>query len=247
MSDLAALQDRMAQALLHGDFAALASMVLEGPLTAGEALSVHRNTAVWGLVNALRLSHPTVDALVGEAFFDQAALAFVQDDPPSGAWLTGYGAGFAAFLADYPFAADLPYLADVARFDFAAEAVAGLAVGEDGPILDLGEALLTLDASLTLIDLDHAAAAVRDALDQGDEALAALDVRYDPHALALWRLPDGAGVRRLAPLSAAFLKAVQQGGDLAAVLATEADLALIQTEVFAAPFVRIAAKSSPKD
>src|SRR6202000_1958685 len=108
-------------------------------------------TALHGLVNALRLSCPTVDALVGEAFFDQAAQAFVQDHPPASAWLTGYGASFADFLDAYEPARDLPYLADVARFDFAIEPVGGEAAGLDGRSLDLGEAVLILDASLRLI------------------------------------------------------------------------------------------------
>jgi hypothetical protein len=243
MSDLAALQDRLAQALLDGDLDAVAPAVRRGPILADEALSVHRNTALHGLVNALRLSHPTVDALVGEAFFDQAALAFARAHPPAGAWLTGYGAGFAAFLQTYGPAADLPYLADVARFDFAVEAVAGLACGVDGASVDLGEAVLTLDASLTLIPLDYPAAAIRDALDQDEDALGRIDMRPRRHGLAIWRLADGAGLRVLSPVSADVLAGLMQDGDLEAVVGDESDLTLLQTEVFAAPFVRIAAKA----
>ena len=246
MSDLAALQDEMAKALLYGDFEGLCTAFAGGPIAAAEALSVHRNTAVHGLVNALRLSHPTVDALVGEAFFDQAALAFVWDHPPASVWLTGYGEGFSGFLQTYALAEGLPYLADVTRFDFAAEVVAGRAFGEDGPSLDLGEAILTLDASLTLIALDYPAATIRDALDQGEQALAGLDVRPHRHVLALWRLTEGAGLRALSPISAAFLGALQQGGELDAVVSARSDLAVLQAEVFAAPFVRIAAKPHSK-
>ena len=243
MTDLAALQDRLALALLAGDLDALAPALRCGPILAEEALSVHRNTALHGLVNALRLGHPTVDALVGEDFFDQAALAFARKHPPAGAWLTGYGAGFAAFLQTYGPAADLPYLADVARFDFAVETVAGLACGVDGPPLDLGEAVLTLDASLTLLALDYPAAAIRDALDRDENALARIDMRPRRHVLAIWRLADGAGLRVLSPVSAAVLAALQAGDDLDAVAGDESDGALLQTEVFAAPFVRVAAKS----
>jgi hypothetical protein len=246
MSDLGALQDDMARALLDGDFAGLAGVARPGPFTEREALSVHRNTVVHGLVQALRLSHPTVDVLVGEAFFDQAAIAYVRDHPPAGAWLTGYGADFAAFLEGYELARGLPYLADVARFDFTVETVAGLAWAEDGPTLDLGEAVLTLDASLTLIALDYPAAAIRDALDLGEEALAGLDVRPHRHVLALWRLPQGAGLRVLSCASAAFIEALQHGGDLDAALGADSDPALLQAEVFAAPFARIVVKSNPE-
>lgn len=246
MSDLGAMQDDMAKALLGGDFGRVEAAVRVGPIMAAEALSVHRNTALWGLVNALRIICPTVDALVGEAFFDQAALAFVQDHPPAGAWLTGYGSGFAGFLEAYAFASQTPYLADVARFDFATEAVAASAPGQDGLSVPLGQALLTLDASLMLIDLDYPAAAIRDALDQGEAALERLEVRPDRHVLALWRLPEGAGVRRLSPASARFLRALLQGGDPECSVTDESDLGLLQAEVFAAPFVRIAANPNPE-
>lgn len=244
MSDLSAFQDRLALGLLGGDLNVIRLAVRPGPIGAEEAFSVHRNTALHGLVNALRISHPTVDALVGEAFFDQVALAYVSVHPPSGLWLTGYGEGFADFLQTYPLAADLPYLPDVARFDFAVEAVAGLAFGQDGRTVDLGEAWLSLDASLTLIDLDYDAAAIRDALDQGDEALAALDVNPLRHGLALWRRREGAGVRRLSPVSAAFVRAIQQDADLDAAVKAYGDLAPLQSEVFSAPFVCIAVKSN---
>jgi hypothetical protein len=244
MLDLARLQTRMAVALLTGDYGGLEAQVPIGPLGAAEALDLHRNTVLHGLINALRLSHPTVDVLVGEAFFDQAALAFAQEQPLAGACLTGYGEGFAAFLQTYEFAAGLPYLADVARLDFALEAVAGQSVGQDGIELDLGQVLLTLDASLRVVELDYPAAAIRDAVEDDEDALGLIDVTPCPHAVALWRKPDGAALRPLGSYAAAFLKALLEGGDLEAVLGAGGDPALLQSEVFAAPFARLAAKPS---
>ncbi|MDB5458959.1 MAG: hypothetical protein JWO72_700, partial [Caulobacteraceae bacterium] len=119
MSDLATLQREMAQGLLSGRFDAVRGQVLAGPIAADEALGLHRNTVLCALTNALRLTFPTVDALVGEAFFDQAARSFIDQQPPAQAWLTGYGAAFPEFLDRYPLAAGLPYLADVARLDAA--------------------------------------------------------------------------------------------------------------------------------
>ena len=99
MRDLARFQSDMALALLDGRFAGIAPEILIGPVTAQEALSVHRNTALAGAVNALRLTHPTALALVGDDFFDQAALAYVKASPPRSAWLTGYGAVLGVGLA----------------------------------------------------------------------------------------------------------------------------------------------------
>jgi hypothetical protein len=241
MADLADLQARMARALLTGRFEAIAARFRPGPIHAAEGLSVHRDTALGGLLHALRLSHPTVLALVGEEFFRQAALAFIERSPPRGAWLTGYGEGFAGFLAGYDHARGLPYLADAARFDFAVEAVGHAERGRDGPSADLGETVLSLDASLRLVELDYPADAIRDALDD-EERLAAIDMRPGRRTLALWRLPDGAGVRRLSPVSAAFVKAVLAGADLSEFDAPEDALAVLPAEVFSAPFARLSLK-----
>lgn len=243
MADLAALQAELAEALLSGRFEAVEARLQPILIGGGEALQVHRDTALGGLVNALKLSFPTVLALVGEDFFDQAALAFVVSAPPSSAWLTGYGEGFAEFLETYELAQDLPYLADVARFDFAVDAAGNAAVGEDGPSLDLGEAVLTLDASLRLIDLHYPANAIRDALNEDEERLAEIDMRRQRRSLALWRLPDGAGLRRLSPISAAFVKAVLDGDGLD-FEAPEEGLATLSDEVFSAPFARLALKTA---
>jgi hypothetical protein len=244
MADLATLQARMAEALIAGRLDTLAGLFADGPITGAEALGVHRNTALHGLVQALRLGFPTIDALVGEIFFDQAALAFVSLHPPAGAWLTSYGSAFPAFLAAYGPAAALPYLADVARLDQAIEAAAAEALGGDGVRLDLGEAVLVLDASLRLVALDFPAAAIRDAVDSGDDgALAALDVSPRRQRLALWRVPGGAGLRELSQPSFALLEAVLRGGDPGAVLAGGCDPEILRAEVFAAPFVRVLPKS----
>ena len=242
MPDLAALQAGMARALLAGRFDDIALRIAPGPISDAEALSVHRGTALGGLVNALRLGHPTVLALVGEDFFDQAARTFAQSAPPSSAWLTGYGKGFAEFLEAYDLARSLPYLADVARFDFAVGQVGDAAIGADGPALDLGEAMLTLDASLRLLELDYPADAIRDALAEDEDRLAGIDMRRRRRTLALWRLPDGAGLRVLSPVSSPFVRAVLAGEDLSDFTAPEAELALLSAEVFTAPFARLSLK-----
>jgi hypothetical protein len=244
MADLAALQAEMAQSLLAGRFGEIEAHLQPGPIPTEEALSVHRDTALGGLVNALNLAYPTVVALVGEDFFDQAALAFIEQSPPSSAWLTGYGEGFAGFLATYEFARELPYLSDVAWFDFSVEATGNAEAGQDGPTFDLGEAVLTLDASLRLVELDHPADLIRDAISDDVERLAEIDMRPRRRALALWRLPDGAGVRHLSPVSATFVKAILEGWDLSEFEAPEADLQILSAEVLSAPFARLSLKTA---
>ena len=80
--------------------------------------AVYRNNVVVSLVDALADSHPVTQALVGEAFFRAMAGEFARRSPPRSPVLAWYGEGFADFVADFPPAAGLPYLADLARLEW---------------------------------------------------------------------------------------------------------------------------------
>ena len=114
---LADIQAAMRAAVLGGDPDALAPLIDGGGLDPAQRLSIHRNNTTVGLIEALEANFSVVRALVGEAFFAQAARAFIRAHPPAGPVLTAYGDGFADFLAAYEPAAGLPYLPDVARLE----------------------------------------------------------------------------------------------------------------------------------
>jgi hypothetical protein len=90
-----------------------------GGLAPAQRLSIHRNTIVATLANALRISFPAVHRLVGADFFEGAAQIFAREQAPSCADLNAYGAGFPDFLQRFEPAATLAYLADVARLEWA--------------------------------------------------------------------------------------------------------------------------------
>lgn len=79
---------------------------------------IYRNNIVSSLIDALASSYPVVNALVGEEFFRAMAAEFVRSSPPRSAVLAWYGKHFAEFLASYPPVARLPYLPDMARFEW---------------------------------------------------------------------------------------------------------------------------------
>ncbi|GAA3870052.1 DNA-binding domain-containing protein [Celeribacter arenosi] len=81
--------------------------------------NVYRNNVVVGLKDALKSGFPAVTALVGEDFFDAMAGAFVREYPPRSPFMPLYGDAFAEFIAGFAPAASLPYLADVARLEYA--------------------------------------------------------------------------------------------------------------------------------
>lgn len=109
MHDLADFQASFANALLAEQPV--------GAIASEPGFAVYRNTCARGAVEALRAAFPTVDALIGDDAFTQAALDFRAADPPHSPVLSDYGRGFAHFLARQPWTGELPYLADVAHLD----------------------------------------------------------------------------------------------------------------------------------
>jgi hypothetical protein len=251
---LADLQQRMSRAILTGEPRDLPPLA-PGPIPAAAALAVHTGTVRGALCNALRLTFPTVDALVGEGFFDQTALAYATLHPQRSARLSGFGARFADFLEAYAPAADLAYLADVARLDLAvARALAAPdALARRHIALD-AHVRLALPISLESLSLSYPADLIRAALDEGDdEALAAVDLTPRPRALAVWRAGRHAVVRPLGPAAGLFLAEVLAGAGADQALASvflahqpQAALEAIQAEVFAAPFAQVT-QAHPKD
>ena len=97
--------------------ASLAAALLDPDVPAPRHFNVHRNTVVSSLMRALAEGFPSVERLVGPAFFTAMAAVHVRTQPPSHPVLLAYGAGFAGFLEHFEPVAGLPYLADVARLD----------------------------------------------------------------------------------------------------------------------------------
>jgi hypothetical protein len=79
--------------------------------------AIYRNNIVVSLVDALTEQFPVAAELVGDTFFRAMARVFVQQHPPSSRLIAFVGAQFADFVASFPPAAAVPYLADVARLE----------------------------------------------------------------------------------------------------------------------------------
>jgi len=116
MGRLAAFQDAFVQALLAPQPVAGIDAAVDR-LMAQPGFAVYRNTVAKGCIDALQANYPAVERLVGERWFRAAAAVFMRDALPRHPTLLDYGGGFAEFLQSFAPAAELPYLADVARLD----------------------------------------------------------------------------------------------------------------------------------
>ena len=98
----------------------LATLVKDDrPIPAAQRLAIYRNNTRQGLVDPLAATFPVVKQLVGEDFFARMAGDFILAHPPTRPELLAYGQEFPAFITDYPAAASVPYLADMARLELA--------------------------------------------------------------------------------------------------------------------------------
>lgn len=88
-------------------------------MPAERRLDVYRNNVHLSLREALAANFPIVQQLVGEAFFSAVAQVFLKTHLPDQAGLIGFGKAFPDFLEGFEPAQSLPYLPDVARFEWA--------------------------------------------------------------------------------------------------------------------------------
>jgi hypothetical protein len=196
------------------------SSVLEALFGAQEPhgrLAIYRRNVLGTLRDALASAYPVVRRLVGEAFFDEAARRYALATPSRSGNLHGHGQRFADFLQAYPHAAPLPWLADVARLEWA---VHECFHAEETPAFDarrlaMADAFdyerltLHLAPSARLLSSAHPVLAIREAnLGDGDGSVGSA---AGPDFLLVRRDGLDVAVDRLEPCEWRFLEALARG------------------------------------
>lgn len=205
MLSLPSLQRQMQHAILRGQDRALAAVVAGNGIAAERRIAIHRNHYRLTLVDALAATFPVLRQVVGADFFGQLARGFITVSPPQGPCLFEYGAGLPGFIEALPQARSLPYLADLARFEWAVSTACHAA---DVPIADLGrlaairpEALdglrLSPHPSLTLLRSAYPLIDIWAVAQPDAPAEARADLSDGGVCLAIFRQGDDAIWRRL--------------------------------------------------
>ncbi len=227
MQPLAELQRGFSKALLDPSRDAPAGVCGPDGAAAGRRFDIYRNNVVVSLGEALAATYPAVQRLLGEAYFRALAAEYVRAHPPESPVLLFYGAAFAGFVDAFPPLAGYPYLADVARIEWAwlqayhaadADPLAPETVAAVAPEQLAGKRFVPHPAACVLSSVHPAltifgdnreeagAAGHGGRIDTGEDTLVTRP-RWDVH------------VRALPPGGAAFLKALLNGaclGDAAA-------------------------------
>ena len=119
MPSLLELQTDMARGV-RGLGAELAlDAIRNDEIAAARRLQVYRNHYYVTLMESLEAAFPVVRRLVGEGFFRQVARRFAALSSPETPCLFEYGGRLPLLLESIPEAQRLPYLADVARLEWA--------------------------------------------------------------------------------------------------------------------------------
>jgi hypothetical protein len=223
MSSLLEMQRGFSAATLFSDTAAIASLpIVAGDLDSEARIAVYRNNVLGNYRKVLAATFPVVRRLVGGAFFDTAAEHFVRGHPSTRGDVNRYGGDFAVFLATYPPARELVYLADVARLEWAIDQAN---IAADAAPLDVTTlASVAPDALANLHFVLHPAARliaspfpilriwqVNQADRGGDERV---DLAEGRNTLLVSRSAQGIGIDRIEPGDHALLAALAANATL---------------------------------
>ncbi|HTK83579.1 MAG TPA: DNA-binding domain-containing protein, partial [Patescibacteria group bacterium] len=122
---LSEVQDLFARTMLappeavEAPEASIAALFTAAPDVLPERLQIYRNTIVGTLTDLLLATYPMVKALTGEDFATVMLRSYVLSYPPHEACLARYGGGVSDFIGSFAPAADIKYLPDVARLEWA--------------------------------------------------------------------------------------------------------------------------------
>ena len=221
MRSLRELQRQFAATLLAGP-GTVAPFPTIPAQDAVERIAVYRRALFANYRNALAATYPVVKRLVGPAFFDTAVDAFVVAHPSSSGDLNVYGDAFPEFLARYPHALALPYLADVAALEWAQDEANRAAETTTSPrdVLAMLAAIPPAALSTMRIDLAPSCRLVaspypvlriwqvnQDGL-SGEETVS---LSSGPDRLLVRREPQGVTIERVGAGSHAWLAALARG------------------------------------
>jgi hypothetical protein len=224
------LQADFATAILDQDAGAVARLIAPDGLPPVARIQVYWHHVFSSLTDALEATYPVVCRLVDRRFFGFAADRYIRSHPPTGPCLFEYGATFPEFLATFPPCVGHPYLADVARLEWAlnvalhVEDAAPIAPGVLAQVFpsDVGRLAFRLNPSASWLQSPWPIDRIWRANQPEADLDALVDLAAGGVALEVRRLDDAPTLRPLAPAEFAFRSALGSG----ASLATAADTAL---------------------
>lgn len=188
-----------------------------------ERLKIYRNNIVGSLTKAMQATYPLIEKLTGEDFAAGLFRSFVLAHPPQEACLARYGGGLDGFIKGFAPAMGLPYLADIARLEWAMNEAyyapddrpltpAGL---QNVPMDELADMVLPLRASVRILESRWPLVGIRDfCLKENRDESETLDLDQGRCRIMVYRPNLSAEIVVLDLAEHAFLWSLQTGKTL---------------------------------
>ncbi|VAW73461.1 hypothetical protein MNBD_GAMMA12-3373 [hydrothermal vent metagenome] len=94
------------------------SLLQAGKLSEYEQLEIYRQSILQSLISSLRSTYPVCKTLLGDTQFDQIATAYISTHHSVNPNLNNYGDEFSVFIQQNIAVRHLPFLADLAHFEY---------------------------------------------------------------------------------------------------------------------------------
>lgn len=85
---------------------------------ASKRFDIYRNNVMHSLIEAMGEAFPATKKIVGDGFFEAAATLYIRQSPPKSPILMLYGDDFSEFLAGFAPAESIPYLPEIAAYEY---------------------------------------------------------------------------------------------------------------------------------
>ncbi len=219
-------QQAFAAALRDPDLPPPSGVISHTAAIPTKRFAVYRNNVMVSLVEALEARFPAARRIVGDDFFRATARMFAQAHPPRSPLMMTYGDEFPDFLAAFEPAAEIAYLADVARVEAArthayhaadAEPISAAELAGLDPNA-LAGICFELHPSLEIVSSPFPVVAIW-AVNSGEIPFAPIEDWRGEDALIV-RPANDVEVRRLPPGAVAFLRSLRSGAPLGAAAAS---------------------------
>ena len=122
------LQLKFSEALLYKNALIATEIQEKDAFTSHDLLQVYRNSFVMGVTEALSVTYRHTLSLVGEEFFNAVARQFILQQPPQENNIITYGNGFSEYLPTLSQLETIPYIAEMARFEWLLEQTSNLQI-----------------------------------------------------------------------------------------------------------------------
>lgn len=206
----------------------LAYLKPAGKLSLEQAFQIYHRTYVARLTEALRTTYPAVAWVLGDNFFNELCRKYIEAQPSVAYNLADYGEAFSGFIQETSTAKGIPFLPDLAKFEWIHKEVQHAATPEPLPVETIQELLNSDDVKMHMIDameIFESEYAVYDIWEHRFEPAYIFEgVNWNtPQSLMIHKKQKKVLVQELQPVEAQILRALASGRTVAEALTPHAN------------------------